>query len=135
MANLLAASRAEVHHGCLVVRRSDSTGDLSGWDPRNASFHNAGDSLIFGVAPAVDGPINLEVWDATPPTSHSGPFFSEIVEGGTGDIVIEDPNGDIHIVVPWSRSEFVLEAYVDDARSPREIQVVIDPLSPPFLTS
>ncbi|MBL7488139.1 hypothetical protein I6A60_34105 [Frankia sp. AgB1.9] len=135
MANLLAASRAEVHHGCLVVRRSDSTGDLSGWDPRNASFYNGGDSLIFGVAPAVDGPINLEVWDAIPPNSRSGPFFSEIVEGGIGDIIIEDPNGDINMVIPWSRSEFVLEAYVDDARSPREIQVVIDPLSPPFRVS
>lgn len=125
VAQLLGSSSAPVQHGCLVVRHLDSSGDVSDWDPGATPFYNAGDAVIFGVLPAVDGPVSVEVWDGAPDQLLENVLFSERIASGSGRILVEDPNGKISIEVNGPPGHVILSVFVDDATWPENIQMII----------
>jgi hypothetical protein len=114
-----------VHHGCLLVHDVNHSGDVSDWDPASTSFFNAGDALIFGVLPAVDGPVSVEVWDSRPPTVPEHLLFSERVRVTSGRIVVDDPDGNLFMETSVYSEEVEVTAYVDDVQWPENIALIL----------
>ena len=54
----------ESRHGCVVVRDSESDGDVSN-APRDSLWYFDRSSAILAVQPAVEGPVRCEVWIGT----------------------------------------------------------------------
>ena len=49
-------------HGCLLVRDSESDGDISGWDPAGQPWFVDRGAAIFAVQHGGDGMVRCEVW-------------------------------------------------------------------------
>ena len=126
MAELLASCSAPVRHVCLLVRDVNNLSDVSDWDLTSSPYFNAGDALIFGVLPAVDGPVNVEVWNGRPSSIPENLLFSERVRTGSGRIVIDDPDGKIFKETPVYSGEIEIFAYVDDLQMARKYYLDLD---------
>jgi hypothetical protein len=127
MAQLLGSSSGLVHHGCLVVRRADGSGDVSDWDPTKAAFYNAGDAVIFGVRPEVAGSVHVEVWEGVPDHALEHVLFSECLDGGAERIVLSDPNNVLSVEFDGSPERMTVEVRVDDVGWPGRVQVIVSP--------
>lgn len=127
MAKLLGSSSGLIHHGCLVVRRTDGSGDVSEWDPAEAAFYNAGDALIFGVRPGVVGSVDVEVWEGIPDQALEDVLFSEHLQEGSEHILLSDPNNVVSIEFNGSPEGMIIEVRVDDVDWPGKVQVIVSP--------
>jgi hypothetical protein len=127
MAQLLGSSSGLVHHGCLVVRRADSSGDVSDWDPTEAAFYNPGDAVIFGVRPEVVGPVDVEVWEGVPDQALEHVLFSERLDEGAERILLSDPNDVVSVEFDGSPERIIVEVRVDDVDWPEKVQVIVSP--------
>jgi hypothetical protein len=127
MAQFLGSSSGLVHHGCLVVRRADGSGDVSDWDPTGAAFYNAGDAVIFGVRPDIVGPVDVEVWEGVPDQALGHVLFSEPLDEGGERILISDPNDVISVEFDGSPQRIIVEVRVDDVGWPGQVQVIVLP--------
>jgi hypothetical protein len=127
MAQFLGSSSGLVHHGCLVVRRADGSGDVSDWDPTKAAFYNAGDAVIFGVRPEVVGSVDVEVWEGVPDQALEYVLFSERLDGGAEYIVLSDPNDVVSVEFDSSPEAIIVEVRVDDVSWPGRVQVIVSP--------
>lgn len=127
MAQFLGSSSGLVHHGCLVVRRDDGSGDVSDWDPGETAFYNAGDAVIFGVRPEVVGSVDVEVWEGVPNRALEHVLFSERLAEGSENILLSDPNDVVSVEFDGSPEEIIVEVRVDDMDWPGKVQVIVSP--------
>jgi hypothetical protein len=127
MAQFLGSSSGLVHHGCLVVRRADSSGDVSDWDPTEAASYNAGDAVIFGVRPEVVGPVDVAVWEGVPDQALEHVLFSERLDEGAERILLSDPNDVVSVEFDGSPERIIVEVRVDDVDWPGKVQVIVSP--------
>jgi hypothetical protein len=127
MARFLGSSSGLVHHGCLVVRRADGSGDVSDWDPAQATFYSAGDAVIFGVRPEVVGSVDVEVWEGVPDQALEHVLFSGRLDGGVGRIELSDPNNVVSVEFDSSPEGIAVEVRVDDVSWPGRVQVIVSP--------
>lgn len=125
MANLILSFRTKVEHGCLLVRAVEADDDLTSWDPRAENWHKSGSSVIFGVLPAVEGPIEVEVWDQSPVQPLPIELFSQTLSPKSGVMVVHDPNEDVQMRFRSAAGNVSVCALVDDATFPARIQLVI----------
>lgn len=125
MAQFLGFSSGLVHHGCLVVCRADSSGDVSHWDPAEAAFYNAGDAVIFGVRPEVVGSVDVEVWEGAPDQTLEHVLFFERLDEGSENILLSDPNDVVSVEFDGSPEGIIIEVRVDDVDWPGKVQVIV----------
>jgi hypothetical protein len=126
MTNLILSFRTKVEHGCLVVRAVEAEDDLTSWDPRAENWHKSGSSVIFGVLPAVEGPIEVEVWNQSPAQLLPIELFSLTLSPKSGVMVIHDPNEDVQMRFRSAAGNGRVCVFVDDATFPARIQLVIE---------
>lgn len=127
MARFMGSASGSVHHGCLVVRRADGSGDVSNWDPAEAAFYNAGDAMIFGVRPDVVGSVDVEVWEGAPDQALDHVLFSEYLDKGAERILLSDPNDVVSVEFDGSPERMAVEVRVDDPDWPGKVQVIVSP--------
>jgi hypothetical protein len=126
MANMILSFRAKVEHGCLVVRAVEAEDDLTDWDPRVENWYKSGSSMIFGVLPAAEGPIEVEVWDQIPAQALPIELFSDVISPKSGILVIHDPNEDVQMRFRSAVGNARLSALVDDATFPSRVQLIVE---------
>ncbi len=114
------------HHGCLVVRDTESDGDVSDWDPEESLWYVDGGSVIFAVQPGVDGPVRCEVWDGLPDRVLPQQIFEARLRI-EGELQVEDPAGVIDIRLRWLRGDKRLAVFADDAEFAARVQIVVTP--------
>lgn len=125
MSTLQIAFEYASRHGCLVVRDSESDGDVSNAAPDSAWFFDRS-SAILAVRPAVDGPVRCEVWIGTPDDPLPLGVADDVFEIA-GALEVEDPAGVITVNLAWVRGSRRLVVLVDDGQFPTRVQIVIDP--------
>lgn len=125
MSKLQAAFEYESQHGCVVVRDTESDGDVStaSWD--SAWFFDRS-SGVLGVAPGIEGPVRCEVWIGTPLDPLPFRAADEVFEI-SGALQFEDPAGVVTVVLPWVRGSRRVVVLADDDEFPTQVQFVVDP--------
>ena len=122
---MLVAFEVGLQHGCLVVRDTESNGDISLWDPHERSWFVDQGSAIFAVLPAVDGNVRCEVWRGTPPEPLLTRIFEETFEI-TGALQIEDPGGVVNVELATIRRTRTITVLANDDTWASKVQIVID---------
>lgn len=125
MSKLQVAFEYETRHGCIVVRDSESDGDVSN-APRDGLWFFDRSSAILAVQPAVEGPVRCEVWLGTPDDPLPHRVADEVFEI-VGAFEVEDPAGVVTAALAWVRGSRRLVVLVDDGQFPAQVQFVIDP--------
>jgi hypothetical protein len=125
MGKMRVAFELESQHGCIVVRDTNSDGDISEWDPgASASYYDRG-SAIFGVLPGVEGAVRCELWQGHPdqalPHTILRQFFT--IDGA---LQVEDPAGVINVVVAAFRGEREIVILGNDPSFCSQVQIVVD---------
>jgi hypothetical protein len=123
-AQMLGAFEVAAAHGCLLVRDSESDGDISGWDPAGQPWFVDRGSAIFAVQHGGDGMVRCEVWrdgveEELPHELLTADF--EI----TGALRVGDPEEVAILVLPWVRGRRAVRVLVDDRDWPTRVQVVV----------
>lgn len=124
MPKMLAAFEAEVHHGCIVIRDSESDGDLSGWDPGLQAWFVDRSAAIFAVMPGVDGPVRLEAWREVPESALPFTMFTSDFTV-RGALQVGDPEDRVTITLDVERGPHEITVLVDDLAWATAIQVVV----------
>ena len=122
---MLVAFEVELQRGCLVVRDTESNGDISLWDPHERSWLVDQGSAIFAVLPGVEGNVRCEVWRGTPPKPLPIRIFEETFEI-TGALQIEDPAGVVNVELATIRRARTITVLANDSTWASEVQIVID---------
>ena len=122
--SMLAAFEVAAAHGCLVVRDSESDGDLSDWDPASQPWFVDRGSAILAVLPGSDGMVRCEVWQDAAAEELPHELFTADVEI-RGALRVGDPEEVATIVVPWVRGSRAVRVLVDDQDWPAHVQVVV----------
>jgi hypothetical protein len=125
MSTLQVAFEFGSRHGCVVVRDSESEGDVSN-APRDSLWFFDRSSGILAVQPAVEGPVRCEVWVGTPEDPLPLGVADEVFEIA-GALQVEDPAGVITVALAWVRGRRRLVVLVDDGQFPTRVQFVVDP--------
>jgi hypothetical protein len=126
MSKMSAAFEVESQLGCIVVRDTESVGDVSAWDPNDEPWFVDRSSAIFAVLPGVEGPVRCEVWRGMPATPLPEHLFEDVFEI-SGAFQVEDPAGVVHVELGMVRGTHRVLVLVDDRAWPRTVQVVVDP--------
>lgn len=126
MSKMYAAFEVEAQHGCIVVRDSESIGDLSEWDPNDQPWFVDRSSSIFAVLPGVEGSVRCEVWRGMPATPLPEYLFEDVFEI-SGAFQVEDPAGVVHLELAMVRGMHRVLVLVDDKALARTVQLVVDP--------
>lgn len=125
MSRLQVAFEYESRHGCVVVRDTESDGDVSNAPRESRWFFDRG-SAILAVRPGVEGPVRCEVWLGTPRDALPFRAADEVFEIA-GALQVEDPAGVVSVALAWVRGSRRLVVLVDDKEFPTLVQFVIDP--------
>lgn len=125
MPKLQVAFEYESSHGCLVVRDSESDGDLSNAPP-DGLWHFDRSSAILAVQPATEGRVRCEVWIGTPLDPLPLCVADDVFEIA-GALEVQDPAGLVTASLAWVRGSRRLVVRVDDGQFPTRVQLVIDP--------
>jgi hypothetical protein len=125
MSKLQVAFEYESRHGCVVVRDSESDGDVS-TAPRDSLWFFDRSSAVLAVQPGVEGPVRCEVWIGMPDDPLPFRAADEVFEIA-GALEVEDPAGVVAAALAWVRDSRRLVVLVDDGQFPARVQFVIDP--------
>lgn len=126
MDGFVLSFRAKMDHGCLVLRDAQGDDDISDWDPSIANWYTVGSSIVFGVLPGAEGPIECEVWKATPVEPLAISLFVDEIPCDSGWIVLHDPNEYVRMQFRGLRGRVKVSVLVDDAEFASKIQVVVE---------
>lgn len=121
---MLGAFEVAAAHGCLVVRDSESDGDISGWDPATEPWHVDRGSAILAVLPGSEGMVRCEVWRDGVEEELAHELFTADFEIG-GALRVGDPEEVATLVLPWVRGRRAVRVLVDDEDWPSHVQVVV----------
>lgn len=124
-ARLVAAFEAGLHHGCLVIRDSESDGDISDWEPSAQPWYGDRGSFIFGTQPAIEGLVRCEIWSGMPTGALASTLFAADLDV-IGQIEIEDPARVVEMRIGQFRGPLRLTVLVDDMRFPTVVQAVLE---------
>jgi hypothetical protein len=122
---MLVAFEVGLQYGCLVVRDTESDGDITQWDPGERSWFVDQGSAIFSVLPAVEGDVRCEVWRGMPTEPLPTRIFREEFEI-TGALQVEDPNGVVNVELATIRGARTITVLANDGDWASKVQVVID---------
>ena len=123
-ARLLGAFEVAAAHGCLVVRDSESDGEISGWNPASQQWHVDRGSAIFAVQHGSEGMVRCEVWRDAAEEELPHELFTADLEIG-GALRVGDPEEVATLVLPWVRGGRAVRVLVDDEDWPTRVQVVV----------
>lgn len=123
--SLVVSFLAKIEHGCLILRDAGSEDDVSGWDPASSSWYREGSSLIFGVQPSVDGPVECEVWKSAPPVVLPVNLFEVSLPCPSGWLVLHDPNEYTRMQFTGFRGSVICSVTVDDPQFPSKVQILL----------
>lgn len=124
MAHLYGAFDVRAQHGCLVVRDSESDGDVSDWNPADDPWFSDQGSAIFAVTPGVEGPVHCEVWHDEPDDLLPVRLFEDTFEM-RGLLEVGDPAGAAGLEVPGLEGARQVAVFVDDLDWPARVQIVV----------
>ena len=128
MAGMVLAFEVEAQYGCLVVRDSESVGDVGGWDPETAAWFVDRGSAIFAVRPGIEGLVRCEVWRNRPDVPLSQLLFSAVLDI-SGSLQVEDPGGIVDARISFLRGARSVTVLVDDPSVASHVQVVVEDAS------
>lgn len=126
VASPVASFRAKIEHGCLILQDVSSENDVADWDPATSNWYREGSSIIFGVRPGVDGPVECEVWTSSPPAVLPVKLFEDELPCPSGWLVIHDPNEHVRMQFRGIRGSMHSSVMVDDAQFPSRVQVILE---------
>lgn len=126
MSIMSIAFQVEARNACLVLRDTESDGDVSDWDPATANWYIDDGSAIFGVQAGVDGPVRCEVWLSSPADVLEHHLF-EAEFRINGDLQVEDPSGGVDVCIGRVQGDRLIQVRVDDVDHPQQIQILVDP--------
>lgn len=124
MSRMPVAFEFESTHGCVVVRDTESDGDISDWDGIRPWFLDRG-SAIFAIRPGVEGSVRCEVWVGTPNTLLAHTLFVDEVDF-RGALQIEDPGGLFNSHIRLGSGAHQLAVLVDKEIFAANVQIVVD---------
>ena len=126
MSKMQVAFETELQHGCIVLRDTESEGDISDWDPSERAWFVDRGSAIFAVLPGVDGQVRCEVWRGSPDSPLPHRLFEEtfVISGA---FQATDPAGVVSVELATIRGAHQVEVLVDDLEWAGHVQVVVDP--------
>lgn len=97
MAELIRQLTAPVDHGCVFLRDAESKETHSAWNPGASPVSWSEDSLLFAVQPAVDGPVEFEIWKGEGDGRLADVLFEGSIRLLHGRLIMHDPNDDFRI--------------------------------------
>lgn len=125
MGKIRVAFELESQHGCIVVRDTNSDGDISEWDPgASESYYDRG-SAIFAVLPGVEGAVRCELWHGYPAQALPHTILRQLFTID-GALQVEDPAGVINVVVAAFRGEREIVVLGNDPSFSSQVQIVVD---------
>lgn len=127
MAGSVLSFRAKVDHGCLIVRDVGAEDDLTDWDPAEANWHRSGNSVIFGVMPGSEGPVECEVFDEQPAEALPVVLARLEISSPSRRLVVHDPNEAVQLEFQAGASNVELILLVDDVDFASQVQIVSIP--------
>ncbi len=83
--------------------------------------------MIFCALQAVDGLVNIEIWDGRPRDVQPHVLFAGAFEVVSGSLALHDPNEDFVVIVRPHARTCAVEIMVDEPTFPGLIQIVISP--------
>jgi hypothetical protein len=113
-----------LQYGCLVVRDTESDGDISLWDPKEQTWFVDQGSAIFAVLPAVDGEVRCEVWRGTPAAPLATSIFEHTFEIA-GALQVEDPGGVVNVELATIRGTRAITVLANHDTWASRVQIVI----------
>ena len=125
MAKMHAAFEIESQFGVIVVRDSESDGDLSDWNPNERRSYVDRNAAIFAVTPGVDGLVRCELWQGMPTEPMQHVILRERFNIA-GALEIEDPAGLINVHAFSIRGDREILVLADDLNWPERVQIVVD---------
>ena len=125
MPKLVVALEFEPQHGCIVVRDTESMGDVSEAPIGSHWFFDRG-SAILAVRPGIEGLVRCEVWLGTPHAALPTVIADEEFDIA-GELEVEDPAKVVWARLAWVRGVQRLVVRVDEAAFPTRVQVIVDP--------
>ena len=126
MAEMYAAFEIESQNGAIVVRDSESDGDVSDWDPNDGLSYVDRNAAIFAITPGVDGPVRCEVWRGAPEEQLQHVILRETFSI-SGALSVEDPAGLINVHVASIRGEREIVVLADQLSWLERVGIVVDP--------
>ena len=121
---MLGAFEVAAAHGCLVVRDSESDGDISGWDPASEAWFVDRGSAIFAVQHGSDEMVRCEVWRDGVEDELPHELFTADLEI-SGALRVGDPEEVATLVLPWVRGRRAVRVLVNREDWPTRVQVVV----------
>lgn len=95
--------------------------------PSGTREHRPGIKMIFCALQAVDGLVNIEIWDGRPRDVQPHVLFAGAFEVVSGSLALHDPNEDFVVIVRPHARTCAVEIMVDEPTFPGLIQIVISP--------
>ncbi|GAA2521102.1 hypothetical protein [Winogradskya humida] len=126
MADLLVSFKAKISHGALLVRDLTAEDDISDWDADSSNWYQEGNSVIFGVAPAVDGLVEVEVWKGSPPSKLDNAIFETELQDAGPWLVVHDSEERVRMEFRSGRGAVSLRALGDDLINPSRVQIIVE---------
>ncbi|MCR6487294.1 hypothetical protein M8542_31145 [Amycolatopsis sp. OK19-0408] len=120
----LRSFRVKAAHGCLIVRDVDAADDLSDWDPAAGNAYRSGDSVIFGVMPGSEGPVDGEVFTEPPADPLPVVLVRETISSPAGRLVVHDPDETVRHEFGAGSGTVELTVLADDADFATKVQIV-----------
>lgn len=124
MPHMYGAFEVRAQHGCLVVRDSESDGDISDWNPAEQTWFSDQNAAIFAVTPGVEGPVHCEVWGDAPDDLLPGRVFEDVFDI-VGVLEVGDPAGTAGLEVPGLEGSRRVSVFVDHLDWPTRVQVIV----------
>jgi hypothetical protein len=120
--------QAKVDHGCLIVRDVGAEDDLTDWDPADANWYRSGSSIIFGVMPGSEGPVECAVFDEQPASALPVVLARQEISAPSRRLVVHDPNETVRFEFRVRAEVVELLLLVDDADFASQVQIVSTPV-------
>ncbi|WIX85606.1 hypothetical protein [Amycolatopsis sp. DG1A-15b] len=116
--------QSKVDHGCLIVRDVGAEDDLTDWDPADANWYRSGNSIIFGVMPGVEGPVQCAVFDECPEPALPVVLARQEISAPSRRLVVHDPNETVRFEFRVQAEVVELLLLVDDGDFASRVQIV-----------
>lgn len=109
----------------MVVRDTESDGDISDWDPIEATSYIDDGSAIFSVVPSIVDIVRCEVWRgpvSSPTLPHAILDWNLTL---SGNLQIEEPSGLVNLELGGFSGPVQIQVWGDVPGDPRRVQIVL----------